>query len=156
MISHCEPSEDTVERCLERVRLAWNSGDAHAFAAEFTMDATYVIFFGVALLERDEIEKNHVDVLTRWQKGSRMIIQVINKRRLCEGAISVLTIGGIGKGTRLRYDKIQTFTMICRDKRWMCSAFQNTEMNGHAKRAYNGRNDRTLFDRLSSRMRDES
>ena len=61
---------DTIEKCLERIRLAWNAGDAQAYAGEFAEDATYVIFLGEPLLGREEIERNHIDVLTKWRKGT--------------------------------------------------------------------------------------
>ena len=32
--------EDTIEDCLDRIRAAWDAGDARAFAASFTEDAT--------------------------------------------------------------------------------------------------------------------
>ena len=56
---------------LDRFRTAWDAGDARAYAALFTEDATYVIFLGEAMLGRDAIERNHVDVFGRWQKGSK-------------------------------------------------------------------------------------
>ncbi len=129
--------DDSVETCLERIRLAWNAGDAHAYACEFTEDATYVIFLGEPLLGRQEIEKNHIDVLTKWRKGTRMAIKVISVRALGDDAASLLTVGGLGKSDSIAYDKLQTFTMVRREGRWMCAAFQNTKMNGRAKRLYN-------------------
>jgi uncharacterized protein (TIGR02246 family) len=63
--------DDTVEACLDRIRSAWDAGDAHAFVAEFTEDATYVIFLGEALTGRAEIEATHLDVLGKWQRGRR-------------------------------------------------------------------------------------
>jgi len=57
--------EDMIEYCLERIRSAWNAGDAKAFAAEFTEDATFVVWTGTPLLGRLEIERAHLDVLAR-------------------------------------------------------------------------------------------
>jgi uncharacterized protein (TIGR02246 family) len=134
-MSNQEP--DTIENCLDRIRLAWNASDAHAYAQEFTEDATYVIFLGEPLLGRDEIQRNHVDVLTRWQKGTKMAIKAISTRQLSDDAFSVLTVGGLGKGGSIPYDKVQTFTFVRRGGRWKCAAFQNTEMSRRAKRQYN-------------------
>jgi uncharacterized protein (TIGR02246 family) len=128
---------DTIEKCLERIRLAWNAGDAQAYAREFAEDATYVIFLGEALLGREEIERNHIDVLTKWRKGTQMAIKAISVTSLGDDAASVLTIGGLGKGDSIPYDKLQTFTLVRRDGRWMCAAFQNNEMSRRAKRQYN-------------------
>src|SRR5208282_4643013 len=87
-----KPAQDTVENCLERIRLAWNAGDARAYANEFTEDATYVIFLGEALLGQKEIERNHVDVLTKWQKGTRMAIKPVSTKALGADAVAVLTV----------------------------------------------------------------
>ncbi|GAB3960215.1 hypothetical protein GCM10029978_008930 [Actinoallomurus acanthiterrae] len=34
------------------------------------------------------------------------------------------TVGGIGKGNKIDYDKFQTYTLRRRDGRWECVAFQ--------------------------------
>ncbi len=136
-----------VVRSFERIRLTWNAGDARAYASEFAEDATYAIFLGDALLGRDEIEKSHIDVLTNWQKGSQMIVKVISSRRLGDNAASVLTVGGVGKDRNIKYDKMQTFTMIRCDGRWVCTAFQNTKMNRRARRAYNPKSSSGIFQR---------
>jgi uncharacterized protein (TIGR02246 family) len=134
-MTHSGP--DTHEACLERIRSAWDAGDARAYAKEFTEDATYVIFLGDPLVGRDEIEKNHVDVLAKWQEGTRMAVRVISARRLDNDVASVLTVGGIGRSGPILYDKLQTFTFVRRDSRWMCAAFQNTRMSRRAERASN-------------------
>jgi uncharacterized protein (TIGR02246 family) len=136
MTDAAAPSGDTVEDCLGRIQAAWNAGDARAFAASFTEDATYVIFLGDALIGRSEIEANHVDVLTKWQKGTRMAIKALRKTPLGDDAAIVLTAGGIGAGESIPYDKLQTFTLVRRDGRWLCAAFQNTKMSPHAERRY--------------------
>jgi uncharacterized protein (TIGR02246 family) len=132
-----ENSLDTVEACLDRIRSAWDRGDAQAYAAEFVEDATYVIFLGEALRGRAEIESTHVDVLGKWQKGTKMAIRPLSVRPLSEDVISVLTIGGLAHAEPIRFDKLQTFTFVCQDSRWMCSAFQNTKMSAHQESAFN-------------------
>jgi uncharacterized protein (TIGR02246 family) len=129
--------EDSVEDCLDRIRTAWNAGDARAFARSFTEDATYVIFLGEALIGRGEIESNHIQVLTKWQKGTRMAIRTLRKTPLGEDSAVVLTAGGIGTGASFPYDKLQTFTMVRQEGRWLCAAFQNTKMSVDAERHYN-------------------
>jgi hypothetical protein len=44
--------DDSIEGCLERIRIAWDAGDAATFAAQFTGNATYVIWSGDPLLGR--------------------------------------------------------------------------------------------------------
>jgi uncharacterized protein (TIGR02246 family) len=129
--------EDTIEDCLDRIRAAWNAGDARAFADSFTENATYVIYLGEALIGRAEIEANHVDVFTKWQKGTPMVLTALRNTPLGDDAAVVLTAGGIGTGASVPYDKLQTFTMVRRDGRWLCAAFQNTKMSPRAERRYN-------------------
>lgn len=127
---------------LERMRRAWDAGDADAYSQEFTSDATYVIFAGIVSRGRDEICADHRPVFERWQRGTRMSMRVLDARKLGEDACVVLTEGGIGKGSRIRHDKVQTYTFARTDGRWQCAAFQNTRrnrlfaaMNARAKKA---------------------
>lgn len=124
---------DTVEDFLARITRAWNDADAAAYAREFTEDATYVIFLGDALRGRAEIERTHVDVLTKWQRGTKMVVEPVVVTKLDEDVATVLTMGGIGRSTPIEHDKFQTFTLLRRDGRWQCAAFQNTEMSDRAK-----------------------
>jgi uncharacterized protein (TIGR02246 family) len=145
--------QDTVENCLERIRLAWNAGNADAFASEFTEDATYVIFLGEPLLGRKEIRSTHADVFGKWQKGTQMAIKVLGVRSLSADVASILTAGGIGKGRDIPFDKLQTFTLIRRDGRWRCTAFQNTAMSRRAKRTHNSASNTGILGTLRAWVR---
>ena len=112
-------------------------GDARAYAAKFTDDATYVIFLGEVLLGREEIERNHIEVFARWRKGKKMAVKAIEVHSLGADVGSVLTVGGIGTEAVIPYDKIQTFTLVRRGAVWLCAAFQNTTMSEPAKAAFN-------------------
>ncbi|MGW2375741.1 MULTISPECIES: SgcJ/EcaC family oxidoreductase [Kitasatospora] len=129
-------SKDTVEEFLERIRCAWDAGDATGYAAQFAENASYVIFMGDAVFGRAAIEQTHHEVFTRWQKGTRMAVKPIDVRMPDESTAVVITVGGIGKGGRIDFDKFQTFTLHRREGRWECVAFQNTEMSRRSKRAY--------------------
>lgn len=141
MTTPAQAAQDTVEDFLVRITRAWNAADAAAYAREFTEDATYVIFLGDALLGRAEIERTHVDVLTKWQRGTKMIVEPVAVTILDEQDVAtVLTIGGLGQAEAaeaVEYDKFQTFTLVRRDGRWQCAAFQNTEMSDRAKHRHN-------------------
>lgn len=141
MTTPTHAAEDTVENFLARITEAWNAAAAAAYAREFREDATYVIYLGDALLGRAEIERTHVDVLTRWQRGTKMIVEPVAVTILGKQDVAtVLTIGGLGPAETAEvaeYDKFQTFTLVRRDGRWRCAAFQNTEMSDHAKHRHN-------------------
>ncbi|MFE7120386.1 SgcJ/EcaC family oxidoreductase [Streptomyces sp. NPDC057654] len=130
-------NEDTVEGFLDRIRDTWDAGDASGYAAQFAENASYVIFMGDVMLGRAAIERTHHEVFTRWQKGTRMAVKSIDVRMPDESTAVVTTVGGIGKGSRIGFDKFQTFTLHRRrEGRWECVAFQNTKMSRRSKRAY--------------------
>jgi len=126
---------DTVEDLLQRIKDAWDAGDAVAYAREFTDDATYVIFRGDVLRGCAEIESAHADVFGSL-RGSRMIVEPVVTTMLDDDVASVLTVGGIGEGEPLAYDKFQTLTLVRRGGRWQCAALQNTAMSERSKHAY--------------------
>jgi uncharacterized protein (TIGR02246 family) len=124
-----QADESGIRASLERMVTAWDAGDARAFAAEFTEEATYVIYVGLVYQGRREIERGHIPVFEKWQKGTRMSMLVRSIRLLGEDTAVVLTEGGIGKG-RVRRDKVQTYTFVREaDGRWRCASFQNTRKN---------------------------
>src|SRR4051812_48058381 len=87
--------DDTeIRASLERMVAAWDAGDAAAFAAEFTSDATYVIYVGLVYQGRAAIESGHIPVFQKWQKGTRMSMLVRSVRTIGEGTAVVLTEGG--------------------------------------------------------------
>lgn len=116
-----------VGAALERMVAAWDAGDAAAYAAEFTADATYVLYTGTAYAGRPVIEASHEPVLRRWRRGSRMAVRVRTARVVADGVVVVVTDGGIGTGRRIRKDKTQTFTFVRDGDAWRCAAFQNTK-----------------------------
>ncbi|ALX67448.1 SgcJ/EcaC family oxidoreductase [Microbacterium sp. XT11] len=114
---------------LDRIRDAWNAGDADAYAEQFTDDATYVIFAGLVSHGRTEIRDDHVPVFEKWQRGSRMSMRIIDVRMLGADAAVVVTEGGVGKREPVAHDKVQTFVFVRDGERWRCAAFQNTKRN---------------------------
>lgn len=122
-------SESSIEQTLYAMKAAWDVGDAKAYAAQFTESASYVIYIGLCYIGRAAIERAHEEVFARWQKGSRMAIEVLEVQRLGDDAAVVLTEGGVGKGNAVSRNKVQTFTMVRREGRWLCAAFQNTGKN---------------------------
>jgi uncharacterized protein (TIGR02246 family) len=132
-------AQATVEDFLNRFRSAWDAGDARTYAALFTEDATYVIFMGEVIVGRAGIERNHVEVFNRWQRGTKMVVEATAIQSLGADSLSVLTVGGVGRERPVRYDKIQTFTLVRQDGRWLCAAFHNTAMSDRARSGFERR-----------------
>lgn len=130
--------QDTVEAYLDRLRSAWDAADATAYGEQFAEDASYVIFMGDALSGRAEITSAHRGVFEKWQKGTRMAVKAIDAHDIDTDSVAVVTVGGIGKGKTIPYDKLQTFVLRRREGRFECIAFQNTEMSRRAKKLHNG------------------
>lgn len=118
-----------IELSLKRMKNAWDAGDAATYAAQFTTDASYVIYSGLCYAGRSAIEHAHVTVFEKWQKGTRMALKILAIRQIGEGTAVVVTEGGVGKGDRVTRDKMQTFTMVRCGEEWLCAAFQNTKKN---------------------------
>ena len=127
-----------VAELLHGMAGAWDAGDATAYAALFTEDATYVMFQGMAAIGREEIERMHVPLFTQWQEGSRMQMRVLHARQIAPDVVVALTEGGVGTGDSIACDKVQTFTIVWTSDGWKCTAFQNTskgEMPGGPPRS---------------------
>ncbi|MGW3200207.1 SgcJ/EcaC family oxidoreductase [Streptomyces sp. NPDC001118] len=100
--------DETVDAFLDRVREARNAGDARAYAAQFSEDASYIAFIGEVILGRSQIERTHHEVFTMWQRGTRMIVKPIDVRSVDVDTSVVTTIGGVGGQPAFGYDKFQT------------------------------------------------
>jgi uncharacterized protein (TIGR02246 family) len=62
----------TIDDTLARLNQAWNDGDAAAYAALFTDDATYIVFDGTLLTGRQEIEDLHRFLFEGPLRNSRL------------------------------------------------------------------------------------
>jgi uncharacterized protein (TIGR02246 family) len=107
--------QSEVETFLDQFRAAWDAGDARSYAALFTNEATYVIFLGEAFVGRDEIERNHLEVFARWQKGTRMAVKALGVRALGDDACSVLTIGASARKARFLMTKFKPSRLFAKE-----------------------------------------
>jgi uncharacterized protein (TIGR02246 family) len=117
-----------------RARLAgaWNAGDAAAYAAEFTPDATYVAFTGDVMNGRTEIENVHRWLFEGPLRGSRMGWSADggDVRLVHPGVAVVVSSGGVrpAEGAELTADRasVQTSVLVEQDGKWLVAAFHNT------------------------------
>jgi uncharacterized protein (TIGR02246 family) len=120
---------------IARLSAAWNAGDAAAYAAEFTPDATYVVFDGTVLRGRGEIEDSHRWLFGGPLKGSTVDFAAGGRdpqvRPVAPGVAHVLAAGG---GIRprgadeLTADRRSVVSLVLVEDGddWRVAAFQNT------------------------------
>lgn len=125
------PTPAALQTVLADLAEAWNAGDATAYAALFTSDASYVTFDGDRLEGRDAIEDIHRFLFQGPLRSSRMIsesgIQATPLVR--EDVVVLVSTGGIqlpGQPDLEGRDSIQTLTLVRHEGRWLVAAFQNT------------------------------
>lgn len=129
-------SEPAVDTTMGRLSAAWNAGDAAAYAAEFTPDATYVVFDGHVLRGRGEIEDSHRWLFGGPLRGSTMDFAngadpAPEVRLISPGVAHVLAAGG---GVRpegvesVTADRRSVVSLVLVEDggAWRVAAFQNT------------------------------
>jgi uncharacterized protein (TIGR02246 family) len=128
-------SAPTAADTLSRLSAAWNAGDATAYAAEFTPDATYVVFDGTVLRGRGEIEDSHRWLFDGPLRGSTMDFANDGEgpqvRAVAPGVAHVLAAGG---GVRpqgveaVTADRRSVVSLVLVEDggTWRVTAFQNT------------------------------
>jgi uncharacterized protein (TIGR02246 family) len=124
----------SVTETLDRLSAAWNAGDAAAYAAEFTEDATYVIWNGTVLHGRTAVEDTHRWLFAGPLKGSRFAEQpeapVV--RFVRPDVAHVIASGGIRPDGQdeLPDDRASTVSFLLEEtaEGWKVAAFQNTRV----------------------------
>lgn len=84
-------SDASVERILEELQAAWNSGDGHRLAAVFAEDATMVDVRGRMLKGRSHIGDEHQTLFETIFKESTFQIELLDAYSLGEGLVLVHT-----------------------------------------------------------------
>lgn len=127
-----EPSTGTVADTMARLSAAWNAGDAAAYAAEFTLDASYVTFTGEVLSGRAAIEQVHRWLFDGPLRGSQLSWNADQRevRQVRPGVAVVVSAGGVrpAEAAELTPDRasVQTSLLVEEDGGWRVAAFQNT------------------------------
>ena len=117
-----------IHRLLDRVREAWNAGDAAAYAALFTEDADYITYFGLNMKGRQAIEDGHRQLFTMPIKLERRGEPAI--RMLGDGVALVITTGGstVGGEPDPGRDSVVGYTAVRTPGGWRFASFQNTRV----------------------------
>jgi uncharacterized protein (TIGR02246 family) len=107
---------------------AWARGDADAYGAHFTEDATYTTFVGTLYQGRADIVHSHRALFAKFLKGTRLVHEVVDARFLGADAAVLTTRGDTAKGDRPKKPtKVQTYALVREGDRWLVAAFHNTQ-----------------------------
>lgn len=114
---------------LAEMTAAWNQGDADAYGAVFTENATYTTFVGTYYDGRRDITEGHRALFSGFVKGSKLADSYLGIRFFGADTAIVTTRGDRYDGERpTELSKTQTYTMVReQDGRWRIAAFQNTK-----------------------------
>lgn len=128
---------ETPQATLARIGAAWNAGDAAAYAAEFTPDATYVAFNGEVMRGRAAIEDTHRWLFEGPLRESRMVTSGPAPEpdiRYVRPDVAVAVSGGAVQlvGAELTADRasVVSFVLVEDGGTWRIAAFQNTRRQG--------------------------
>jgi uncharacterized protein (TIGR02246 family) len=126
----------SVEDALTRLAVAWNDGDATAYADLFTPDATYVIFDGTVVRGRTAIEEGHRALFAGPLRGFRMEPPeaTVPVRYLGADVAHVLAVGGTRPPGQeempAERTSVVSFVLVRDADDWKIAAFQNTRARG--------------------------
>jgi uncharacterized protein (TIGR02246 family) len=118
-----------IEGVLESLYKAWDAGDADAFVADYTEDAT-VIMPGTYRTSREEVRQGMAESFATFLKGSTTINKLEGIRFLGEDAALAVTETGIrfpGE-TEVPADRMvyATWVLEKRDGSWLVAAYHNS------------------------------
>ena|ERR1700754_1353023 len=127
----------SVQDVLTRLAAAWNDGDATAYAALFTSDATYVVFDGTVVRGRAAIEDGHRALFAGPLRGFRMEPPAapVPVRYLRPDVAHVLADGGTRPPgqSELPPDRASVVSfLLVHDDEWRIAAFHNTRAPGRS------------------------
>ena len=114
---------------LARVYQAWEAGDAEAFVADYTEDAS-VIQSGVYEKDREEIRTNMAAAFAGPLKGSRVAARPVDVRFLTGDTAIVISEGGIifpGQDAVAKEGLVRaTWALVRRDGGWRIASYHNS------------------------------
>ncbi|MCH0543332.1 SgcJ/EcaC family oxidoreductase [Streptomyces sp. MUM 203J] len=115
---------------LSAVTDAWGRGDADAYGAQFTEDATYITYAGTYYEGRRDIAEGHRALFGGFVKGTELATSYLGIRFHGPDTAIVTTRGDTYEGESAQpgdLAKIQTFTLVRgADDAWRIAAFHNT------------------------------
>jgi len=123
------PKYNEVMDVMGALAKAWERGDADAYGALFTEDASYTIFVGTVYHGRRDITESHRVLFARFLKGTKLAVGEWHLRYYGQDTAIVTSTGDTYKLRRpRRLTKVQTYTLVRQaDSSWLIAAFHNTQ-----------------------------
>lgn len=116
---------------LDRMVGAWDRGDADAYGAVFTDDATYTTYVGTHYQGRRDITEAHRALFRGFVKGTKLADSYLGIRFYGPETAIVTSRGDTYEGQRPQpgeLSKTQTYTLVRQDDGvWRIAAFHNTK-----------------------------
>jgi len=116
-----------VKDVLAALAAAWERGDADAYGALFTEDASYTIFVGTVYHGRRDIVQSHRVLFRKFLKGTKLSVGKTHVRYYGPDTAIVTSTGDTYKRRPGKPTKVQTYTLVRQaDGSWLIAAFHNT------------------------------
>lgn len=117
-----------IHALLERLDQAWASGDAAAWAACFTADASFVTRLGTLYMGPEDIGRLHRVMFDTVFRGTEFRCRVVTARFYGPDTAVIVTKGDVCRGKQRPLKRVQTWTVV-RDPigRWLVAAVQDTQ-----------------------------
>jgi uncharacterized protein (TIGR02246 family) len=108
---------------------AWGRGDAAAYGATFTENATYTTFLGTHYAGRRDLTEAHRALFSGFLKGTRLADSFLGVRFYGDDVAIVTSRGDRYEGDRpAELSKTQTYTLVREgDGKWRIASFHNTK-----------------------------
>ncbi|MBL1076562.1 SgcJ/EcaC family oxidoreductase [Nocardia sp. 2] len=124
--------EVSIRELIDRTTDAWTRNDADAYAAEFAVDADYVVFDGTRLHGRDAIRDLHAQLFRTLLYGTRLEGGIESVRFLTDDIALVHATGAVlfawQQGTPKRRLSRNTWVLRRTPVGWEVQAFHNTRV----------------------------
>jgi uncharacterized protein (TIGR02246 family) len=112
-----------IRALLARLAEAWAKGDASAYAACFTEDASYITFNGLFLKGRAENLSLHDALFKTILKGTTISSEIVGIELLSDN------IGLVHTASTGRKESLQTYVVVRTPSGWLIRSFQNTRID---------------------------
>ncbi|MEQ3553749.1 SgcJ/EcaC family oxidoreductase [Pseudonocardia nematodicida] len=122
------PEHRAVCATIGSLTTAWNAGDADAYGAAFTPDATYTSWVGTHYAGREDVVESHRALFGGLLSGTRLVDRYLSVRFVRPDVAVVSTRGDTYDGDEPPSvpGKVQTYIVVRDGGTWSVAAFHNT------------------------------